>query len=122
MMGNLGRAGYGATTHGMWPYTYGTCDVGTLPNVRTASVFCRSELVELNPVPRTLGQQTFPKSMGGGPELALTSGAKGKSLSWLPGQRLSACTCPGEDHPGPKLKDGMWGARSAPELDVRTHG
>lgn len=31
-MGNLGRAGYGATNDGMWPYTYDSCDVGTLPN------------------------------------------------------------------------------------------
>ena len=26
-MGNLGRAGYGATTDGMWPYSYQACDV-----------------------------------------------------------------------------------------------
>ncbi|KAE8201074.1 hypothetical protein CF328_g2785 [Tilletia controversa] len=31
-MGNLGRAGYGATNEGMWPYNYDTCDVGTMPN------------------------------------------------------------------------------------------
>lgn len=47
-MGNLGRAGYGATVEGLvgirlwsqsssdvvfkWPYTYDSCDVGTLPN------------------------------------------------------------------------------------------
>jgi beta-glucanase (GH16 family) len=31
-MGNLGRAGYGASVDGMWPYSYDTCDVGTLPN------------------------------------------------------------------------------------------
>lgn len=31
-MGNLGRAGYGATNEGLWPYTYDSCDVGTLPN------------------------------------------------------------------------------------------
>jgi beta-glucanase (GH16 family) len=31
-MGNLGRPGYGATTEGMWPYSYDTCDVGTLAN------------------------------------------------------------------------------------------
>ncbi|TFY73139.1 hypothetical protein EWM64_g10873, partial [Hericium alpestre] len=28
-MGNLGRAGYGASLEGMWPYTYDACDVGT---------------------------------------------------------------------------------------------
>lgn len=32
MMGNLGRPGYGATTDGMWPYTYDSCDIGTLKN------------------------------------------------------------------------------------------
>lgn len=26
-MGNLGRPGYGATTDGMWPYSYQGCDV-----------------------------------------------------------------------------------------------
>lgn len=26
-MGNLGRPGYGATTDGMWPYSYQECDV-----------------------------------------------------------------------------------------------
>jgi beta-glucanase (GH16 family) len=32
MMGNLGRPGYGATTEGTWPYTYDSCDIGTLAN------------------------------------------------------------------------------------------
>jgi beta-glucanase (GH16 family) len=32
MMGNLGRPGFGATTEGTWPYTYDSCDIGTLPN------------------------------------------------------------------------------------------
>ncbi|KZP16772.1 glycoside hydrolase family 16 protein [Athelia psychrophila] len=31
-MGNLGRAGYGATLDGTWPYTYDACDVGTVAN------------------------------------------------------------------------------------------
>lgn len=31
-MGNLGRAGYGGSLDGMWPYTYDSCDVGTLKN------------------------------------------------------------------------------------------
>ncbi|BFZ64405.1 beta-glucan synthesis-associated protein [Saitoella coloradoensis] len=31
-MGNLGRPGYGATTDGMWPYSYNSCDVGITPN------------------------------------------------------------------------------------------
>ncbi|KAL5530448.1 hypothetical protein ACEPAF_6706 [Sanghuangporus sanghuang] len=86
-MGNLGRAGYGATTDGMWPYSYDACDVGT-----------------------------FPRQMdkNGNPESSATDGWDGGFLSDLPGQRLSACTCPGSDHPGPKVTDG----RSAPEIDV----
>ena len=31
-MGNLGRPGYGATTEGIWPYTYNDCDAGITPN------------------------------------------------------------------------------------------
>jgi len=91
-MGNLGRPGYGASTDGTWPYTYDSCDVGTFPN------------------------QTFMN--GSGPAAALHSDAsKSKynfKLSYLPGQRVSACTCPGEDHPGPTNNRG----RGAPEIDV----
>lgn len=92
-LGNLGRAGYGASLDGMWPYTYDTCDVGTLPN----------------------------QTLNGEPALALTTGgAYGKPLSYLPGQRLSACTCEGDDvdHPGPKNDDGSWVGRNVPEIDV----
>ncbi|KAH9808976.1 family 16 glycoside hydrolase [Melampsora americana] len=89
-MGNLARAGFGATNEGMWPYSYEACDVGTLPN-------------QTNPDGRT-------------PEAAKTSGSHdyGGELSWLPGQRTSACTCKGEDHPGPHEGVG----RSGPEIDV----
>nr|XP_018262958.1 glucosidase [Kwoniella dejecticola CBS 10117]OBR85116.1 glucosidase [Kwoniella dejecticola CBS 10117] len=85
-MGNLGRPGYGASTDG--EYTYDSCDVGTLPN------------------------QTYVN--GTGPIATLTTGAEGGPLSYLPGQRLSACTCPGEDHPGPDVSVG----RAAPEIDI----
>ncbi|KAI9811881.1 MAG: hypothetical protein M1827_005232 [Pycnora praestabilis] len=34
-MGNLGRPGYGATTQGVWPYTYTECDSGITPNQST---------------------------------------------------------------------------------------
>lgn len=33
-------------------------------------------------------------------------------LSWLPGQKLSSCTCHGEDHPNPGT------GRGAPEIDI----
>nr|KIR47083.1 glucosidase [Cryptococcus bacillisporus CA1280] len=88
MMGNLGRPGYGATTEGTWPYSYDSCDYGTLAN------------------------QTNPE--GTGPEGALTSGADNGPISYLPGQRMSACTCKGEDHAGPDVSYG----RGVPEIDV----
>ncbi|KAK7022190.1 glycoside hydrolase family 16 protein [Favolaschia claudopus] len=81
-MGNLGRAGYGATTEGMWPYTYAACDLGTFPN------------------------QT---RHDGSPSSTVQD-----QLSFLPGQRLSACTCPGSDHPGPSTSTG----RGVPEIDI----
>ncbi|KAG8706592.1 hypothetical protein FRC08_000955 [Ceratobasidium sp. 394] len=92
-MGNLGRAGYGASLDGVWPFAYDSCDVGTLPN------------------------QTFPD---GTPKTATVHGDKynGNVLSYQPGQRLSACTCQGESHPGPKHADGSFVGRGAPEIDM----
>lgn len=87
LMGNLGRPGYGATTEGMWPYTYAACDLGTLPNQTNVA--------------------------GTGPAAALTT-SNGGALSYLPGQRVSACTCAGEDHPGPSVSTG----RGVPEVDI----
>ncbi|CAK9780700.1 unnamed protein product [Cutaneotrichosporon oleaginosum] len=89
-LGNLGRAGYGGTTDGLWPYTYTACDLGTLAN------------------------QTWPAGSGEvTPPGAITT-SDGDPLSYLPGQRLSSCTCKGEDHPGPNPSVG----RGAPEVDV----
>ncbi|KAG7086517.1 hypothetical protein E1B28_002469 [Marasmius oreades] len=98
-MGNLGRAGYRATTDAMWPYSYDECDVGTFIN------------------------QT-EKGNTGPPAAVYTD--KGwteydKRLSVLNGQRLSACTCPNSDHPGPWAKiDGTerYRGRGAPEIDI----
>ncbi|KAI0735053.1 glycoside hydrolase family 16 protein [Earliella scabrosa] len=91
-MGNLGRAGYGASLEGMWPYTYDACDVGTLKN----------------------------QTLNGLPIAATRDNDKGNggALSFLPGQRLSRCTCPGESHPGPVHENGEYVGRSAPEIDV----
>lgn len=93
-MGNLGRAGFGSTNEGVWPYSYDACDVGTLHN------------------------QTEPD--GSGPAAALYQPTIwDTSLSYLPGQKLSACTCKGEDHPGPWLDDeNRYRGRSAPEIDI----
>ncbi|GJJ12902.1 hypothetical protein Clacol_007148 [Clathrus columnatus] len=91
-MGNLGRPGYGASTDGMWPYSYDACDLGTFRN------------------------QT--NQAGDGPPAALhTDNGRANfnfELSWLPGQRASACTCPGSEHPGPNVGVG----RGAPEIDI----
>ncbi|KAE9392659.1 glycoside hydrolase family 16 protein [Gymnopus androsaceus JB14] len=91
-LGNLGRAGYGATLDGLWPYTYDSCDVGTAPN----------------------------QTHNGLPEAATVDGDSSAdfALSYLPGQRLSRCTCAGESHPGPIHSDGSYVGRSAPEIDM----
>ncbi|TRM60178.1 glycoside hydrolase family 16 protein [Schizophyllum amplum] len=91
-MGNLGRAGFGASLDGMWPYTYDACDVGTLAN----------------------------QTQNGRPIAATENGdpSHDGALSYLPGQRLSRCTCPGETHPGPVHSDGTYVGRAAPEIDI----
>ncbi|KDN39383.1 glycoside hydrolase family 16 protein [Tilletiaria anomala UBC 951] len=91
LMGNLARPGYLGSTDGMWPYSYSSCDTGILPN------------------------QTFLNQTG--PEKAIHSKAKyakNGQLSRLSGMRAPACTCKGQDHPGPNNNVG----RSAPEIDI----
>ena len=70
-----------ANTVLQWPYTYDHCDVGTAPNQT------------LNGLPSIAAAVVGDHAYGG-------------ALSYLPGQRLSRCTCDGEDHPGPKHTDG----------------
>ncbi|RKP32454.1 beta-glucan synthesis-associated [Metschnikowia bicuspidata] len=70
-LGNLARPGHLATSEGVWPYTYDSCDAGITAN------------------------QSSPDG-----------------ISYLPGQRLNACTCSGEDHPN------MGTGRGAPEIDI----
>ncbi|KAH9982345.1 beta-glucan synthesis-associated [Lactifluus volemus] len=91
-MGNLGRAGYGASLEGLWPYVYDSCDVGTLANQTKDGL----------PIAATENGDPYNNNI----------------LSFLPGQRLSRCTCPGESHPGPVHSDGTYVGRSAPEIDV----
>mgnify|MGYP001940779590 FL=1 len=90
LMGNLGRPGFLASTDGMWPYAYESCDLGILPY-----------------------QQNSDRD---GPEAALHAKTFGKThnISSLPGMRFPSCTCADQDHPGPDRKT----ARSAPELDI----
>ncbi|KAH7097756.1 concanavalin A-like lectin/glucanase [Auriculariales sp. MPI-PUGE-AT-0066] len=99
-LGNLGRAGYGATNDGMWPYSYDSCDVGIMPNQSDATH--TSPLAANTPLPSPWARPDF-----------------NNELSWLPGQRLSACTCKGQDHPGPWLdSENRYRGRSTPELDI----
>lgn len=100
-MGNLGRAGYGATLEGAWPYSYDTCDVGTLQNQTT--------IAGLPIDSQTGGNSVFNKKH------------HTDALSFLGGQRMSACTCPDDYpalHPGPLLSDGTLRGRGAPEIDI----
>ncbi|CAD7059734.1 unnamed protein product, partial [Tilletia caries] len=92
MMGNLARPGYLGSTDGMWPYSYDSCDTGILPYQLYENL--------TGPLDTISNFSTF-------------SSKDPRQLSLLPGMRLSSCTCPNEDHPGPA---GV--ARSAPELDV----
>ena len=71
----------------MWPYSYDTCDLGTFPSQMTSD---------------------------GTPVASATGGLKGNILSQLPGQKTSACSCPGSDHPGPSTSVG----RGVPEIDI----
>lgn len=75
-----------------WPYTYDSCNVGTAPN----------------------------QTRNGLPYVATINGdaSYDDALSVLPGQKLSRCTCPGEDHPGPMHPDGTYVGRAAPEIDM----
>ena len=90
-LGNLARAGYGATEEGVFPYSYNSCDVGIFPN------------------------QT--NSDGSTPTAATTNGDPNADgvLSYLHGQRLSTCPCRGEDHPNPTSSIR---GRGAPQIDI----
>ncbi|KAH7097755.1 concanavalin A-like lectin/glucanase [Auriculariales sp. MPI-PUGE-AT-0066] len=99
-LGNLGRAGYGATNDGMWPYSYDSCDVGVMPNQTDAGR--TGPAAAITPLEAPWARPDF-----------------NNELSYLPGQRLSACTCKGQDHPGPWIDgENRYRGRSTPELDI----
>jgi hypothetical protein len=75
-----------------WPYTYDSCDYGTAPN----------QSVNGLPIATTEAGDQYNENL----------------FSFLPGQKLSRCTCSGESHPGPMHSDGSYVGRSAPEIDV----
>jgi hypothetical protein len=100
-----------------WPYSYDSCDVGTLPNQTYPGTQTPLAAVENgdpqhdNVLVRGYSRvQVVHKSANSYPCFIMQS--------MLPGQRLSACTCPGESHPGPQNSDGSYVGRSAPEIDL----
>ena len=136
-MGNLGRPGYPATTDGTWPYTYNSCDVGTYPNQTWANGTGPEAALDAT---NSKSEYNFELSWLTGQKLSyvdvvpsplppffrdLFFSGESKELTRLfflsfPFPTLarslahSACTCPGEDHPGPSVTTG----RGAPEIDV----
>jgi len=156
-MGNLGRAGYGASLEGtvcvfinelplnlvntncQWPYSYDSCDVGTLPNqtypgtqtpiwaVQDGDPYNNDMLVRiadspLSPWIISVFLQSRINQVNG--YVSSWDGFFSAShwnrrlliifLSLYP----AACTCPGESHPGPMRSDGSYVGRSAPEIDI----
>jgi beta-glucan synthesis-associated protein KRE6 len=100
-----------------WPYSYDSCDVGTLPNQTYPGLQTPLAAVE-NGDPEhdnvlVRGYSSIDivhNSTNNHPWFIMQS--------LLPGQRLSACTCPGESHPGPQRQDGSYVGRSSPEIDL----
>lgn len=83
------------------------CDVGTLPNQTYADDSSKPEAALDGEYVAQLARTWIS------PEAKFAN-----RMSYLPGQRLSSCTCQGEDHPGPKKANGSFVARSAPEIDL----
>lgn len=100
-----------------WPYSYDSCDVGTLPNQTYPGSQTPLAAVE-NGDPEHNNVLVRCYSCVHGAYKSANSNPCFIMQSMLPGQRLSACTCPGESHPGPKRQDGSYVGRSAPEIDL----
>lgn len=113
-MGNLGRPGYGATTDGLWPYSYVSYPYPPTPSPSLTLFFCTSvpppfpSFPSLTPSHHDLATNsydscdlgTFPNQTtadGSGPAGTLETTASSTKwdhhLSWLPGQRLRWVFC-----------------------------
>ncbi|KAK0568363.1 beta-glucan synthesis-associated protein [Tilletia horrida] len=102
-MGNLARPGFLGSTEGLWPYSYeDKCDSGVLANQLWVNRTGPTATVE--GIGRYSAPDPHENGGRGGP----------RRLSSLPGMRFPACTCSGEDHPGPNRHT----SRSAPEIDA----
>ena len=100
-----------------WPYSYDSCDVGTLPGqVYPGTQTPIAALENGDPEHDNILVRGYSRFH------VVHKSANSHSCfiiqSLLPGQRLSACTCAGESHPGPKNQDGSFVGRSAPEIDL----
>jgi beta-glucanase (GH16 family) len=100
-----------------WPYSYDSCDVGTLPGQVYPGTQTPLAAVE-NGDPEHDNLLVRGYSRVHSTYKSANSHACFIMQSLLPGQRLSACTCPGESHPGPLHEDGSFVGRSAPEIDL----
>lgn len=115
-MGNLGRAGYGASVDGL------VC----FPQPEFMVFFCllsdlsgRTSTMNVMSVQWRIKLSTvFLKSLSACLILRVrTSAYVMCSFTYASvGQRLSRCTCPGSSHPGPMHSDGTYVGRSAPEI------
>lgn len=142
----VGRAGYGASVEGLvrlihhylfwrttyisqWPYSYDTCDVGTLPNQTypgenrplAATIEGDPEvggvLVSQNGLlnPILLSDTLSSHTLQGNVYVSFFYQLLFIRVFW---RCVAACTCPGESHPGPIRKDGTYVGRAAPEIDA----
>ncbi|KAJ1821013.1 hypothetical protein GGH91_002010 [Coemansia sp. RSA 2671] len=77
-LGNLGRAGYGATTDGLWPYTYNSCDEGVMLN-QTNSALSMLPGQRLNACVCS-GDHPSPGVGRGAPEIDIYEGSVSNNL------------------------------------------
>jgi hypothetical protein len=127
-MGNLGRPGYTASTEGTWPYSSVTWFLLPLvysPLIGLGTTPATSGLFPIKPMqinrdqPRLFNLLRLRQSIISTFHGCLVRSCRTSfmaSLLRIPADRpyISACTCPGEDHPGPSNSVG----RGAPEIDV----
>ncbi|KAF7863199.1 hypothetical protein EAF04_007282 [Stromatinia cepivora] len=74
-MGNLGRPGYKATTEGVWPYTYNSCDYGITPNQSSSDGLSKLPGQKLNSCTCKGQDHPTPGTGRGAPEIDVLEGS-----------------------------------------------
>jgi beta-glucan synthesis-associated protein KRE6 len=74
-MGNLGRPGYKATTEGVWPYTYNSCDAGITHNQSTTDGMSFLPGQKLNSCTCKGQDHPSPGTGRGAPEIDILEGS-----------------------------------------------